>query len=231
MCQARDGEKLRRSCALWLAPIGRGAGLLLLPLALAACAVSSLSNPFRSSEATSSPIPSDPNGPLPELPRDGQAIRPPAVPVAGAPAAPMDPNDVSLHCPQVVSWPHDRLMTIYANGQAGDAGAVVHRGEITRMARECQIYGDRVTVKYGFAGRVMLGPKGRPGQVTLPYNVKVANTERQVLAADAGSISTMVPQDNPIGYFSVVKEISFPVSVGTRPQDYKVFVAFGAKQG
>ena len=31
------------------------------------------------------------------------------------------------------------------------------------MARECQLYPDRVVVKYGFAGRVLLGPKGHPG--------------------------------------------------------------------
>jgi len=35
-----------------------------------------------------------------------------------------------------------------------------------------------------------------------------------------------VPQGNPVGYFSMVREISFPVQVGTRLEDYKIFVAF-----
>jgi len=195
----------------------------LLPLLLSACAVSSISNPFRSSE--SAPPATGPEAPLPELPGDRTA----AAPSSTATAAPVD--DGSFHCPQVVAWPHDRLLTVYASGGTTDAQEVVHRGEITRLARECHIYGDRVTVKYGFAGRVMLGPKGRPGQVTMPYYVKVANAERQILANDGGSISTTVPADNPVGYFSMVKEISFPVSMGTRPQDYKVFVALGNRQG
>ena len=75
-------------------------------------------------------------------------------------------------------------LTIYAGGQVGDTQAVVHRGEITKLARECQIYGDRVMVKYGFAGRVLLGPKGVPGQVTLPVSIKVADADRKVLAND-----------------------------------------------
>jgi hypothetical protein len=206
---------------------------LLLPLLLSACAVSKLSNPFRSSEAAATSAPADPNAPLPELPRDGQVTGAPPVPAAtaAAGAAAVDVSDVSFHCPQVVAWPHDRLLTVYANGQVNDPKAVVHRGEITKISRECQLSGDSVTVKYGFAGRVMLGPKGRPGQVTLPYNVKVADAERKVLANDQGSVTTMVPQDNPVGYFSVVKEISFQVLMGTRPQDYKVFVAFGTRQG
>lgn len=136
----------------------------------------------------------------------------------------------SLHCPQVVAWPHDRLLTIYAGGQVGDSQAIVHRGEITKLARQCQIYGNQVTVKYGFAGRVLLGPKGKPGQVTMPISIKVADADRKVLANDKASISTVIPTENPVGYFSMVKEITFPMTMGTRPEDYKVFVAFERTQ-
>jgi hypothetical protein len=47
-----------------------------------------------------------------------------------------------------------------------------------------------------------------------------------VLANDATKVSTVVPAENPVGYFSVVKEISFPITMGMRPEDYKVFIAF-----
>jgi hypothetical protein len=39
-------------------------------------------------------------------------------------------------------------------------------------------------------------------------------------------VSSNVPPGNPAGYFSMVREIAFPITVGTRPEDYKVFVAF-----
>jgi hypothetical protein len=136
----------------------------------------------------------------------------------------------NLHCPQVVAWPHDRLLTIYAGGQIGNTQDIVHRGEITKLARECQIFGDRVTVRYGFAGRVLLGPKGKPGQVTMPISIKVADADRKVLANDKASVSTIVPTENPVGYFSMVKEITFPMTMGMRPEDYKVFVAFERTQ-
>ncbi len=104
--------------------------------------------------------------------------------------------------------------------------AVVHRGEITKMARECQLYSDRVIVKYGFAGRVLLGPKGAPGTVTFGVNIRVADGDKNTLATDKMNITTTVPPDAPAGYFSMVREIAFPVTMGTRPQDYKIFVAF-----
>ena len=198
-------------------PYCRAAGLLLLPLALSACAVSSISNPFKSSDNPGEPLPVSQGSMLDKAKAD-------------APTMESGTAGDSLHCPQVVAWPHDRLLTIYAGGQVGDSQAIVHRGEITKLARQCQIYGNQVTVKYGFAGRVLLGPKGKPGQVTMPISIKVADADRKVLANDKASISTVIPTENPVGYFSMVKEITFPMTMGTRPEDYKVFVAFERTQ-
>jgi hypothetical protein len=136
------------------------------------------------------------------------------------------PAGFSAHCPQVVAWPRDRLLTIYQPGHVGDANSIVHRGEITKMARECQLYSDRVIVKYGFAGRVLLGPKGGPGTVTLGVNIRVAGTQQNTLATDKMNITATIPAGDPAGYFSMVREIAFPIVVGSRPEDYKVFVAF-----
>jgi hypothetical protein len=195
-------------------PYCRAASLLLVPLLLSACAVSSISNPFKSSDEA---LPVSQDGMLAQAKADAPKM---ASGTAGD----------NLHCPQVVAWPHDRLLTIYAGGQIGNTQDIVHRGEITKLARECQIYGDRVTVKYGLAGRVLLGPKGAPGQVTLPVSIKVSDADRKVLANDKASVSTIIPTENPVGYFSVVKEITFPITMGMRPEDYKVFVAFERTQ-
>jgi hypothetical protein len=136
------------------------------------------------------------------------------------------PGGYSAHCPQVVAWPRDRLLTVYQPEHVGDTNAIVHRGEITKMARECQLLSDRVVVKYGFAGRVLMGPKGGPGAVTLGINVRVAGAQQNTLATDKMKVTTTIPPGGPAGYFSMVREIAFPIVVGTRPEDYKIFVAF-----
>ena len=131
----------------------------------------------------------------------------------------------ALNCPQVVAWPNERLRTIYQSGHDGDQMYVVNRGEITKLSRECRFYGGRVVVKYGFAGRVLLGPKGKPGRVTLPVSVRAADAYKATLAQDKMSVPVTVPADQTAGYFSMVREISFPIQVGTRLEDYKIFVA------
>jgi hypothetical protein len=132
----------------------------------------------------------------------------------------------ALNCPQVVAWPNERLRTVYQPGHDGDTMFVIHRGEITKLSRECQFFGSRVVVKYGFAGRVLLGPKGGPGTVTMPVKIRAAGANKETLATDKMSITTTVPQGSPVGYFSMVREIGFPLQAGTRPEDYKIFVAF-----
>lgn len=205
---SRGRVKLKRGF-LFLPMRGcRVAAVLLLPVLLAACAVS---NPFRSSSSDTATSAMPPPDQLQQITKTDAGTD-----IAGGGGA---------HCPQVVAWPADRLLTIY-KGTVGDTLAVVHRGEITKLSRECQFSADRVIVKYGFAGRVLLGPKGQPGTVTLPVSIRASDSERKTLASDQMKISTTIPAGSLVGYFSMVKEISFPVRTGTRPEDYKVFVAF-----
>jgi hypothetical protein len=180
-------------------------------IVVSGCAVSRLASPFRSGneDASASAVTEDR-----------------LLETAKADTGTDLPAGFSAHCPQVVAWPRDRLLTVYQPGHVGEANSIVHRGEITKMARECQLYSDRVIVKYGFAGRVLLGPKGGPGTVTLVINIRVAGTQQNTLATDKMNITATIPSGDPAGYFSMVREIAFPIVVGSRPEDYKVFVAF-----
>jgi hypothetical protein len=206
----------RLHASRWLA-VGRAALALAVPALLSACAVSSISSPFKSGSADEAASSVNADKLLETAKADnGQE---------GAASA------AEAHCPQVVAWPHDRLLTVYEPGHNGDSLSIVHRGEITKLARECQLYSDRVVVRYGFAGRVLLGPKGQSGVVNLPVRVHVAGPDKKVLVKDAMKLTATIPAGNPVGYFSMVREVSFPVVVGSRPEDYKIFVAFDKPGG
>ena len=138
-------------------------------------------------------------------------------------------GDVAGGCPRFQVWPRDHHVTIYERGRAGDGLAVVHRGEITQTARECQIEGGRVTVKYGFSGRVLLGPRGQNGTVTLPLHVFVSDAKRERLVNDKLTVDVSLSTDKPIGYFSAVRTVTFPIAEGARPGEYEVFVGFDQK--
>jgi hypothetical protein len=135
-------------------------------------------------------------------------------------------GDVAYGCPRFQVWSRDGYVTVYEPGRVGDGLAVMHRGEITKTARECSVEPGRVTVKYGFSGRVLLGQKGRTGSVTLPINVFVTDAKRQKIASDNTRVTVNIAVDNPISYFSVVRSVTFQIPEGSRPGEYEVYVAF-----
>ena len=134
--------------------------------------------------------------------------------------------NVAHGCPRFQVWARDSDITPYADGQIGDGLAVIYRGEITRTARECRIEPGRVTVKYGFSGRVLLGPRGQAQRVTLPVQIFVTDAKRERIAADKLSVTADVSLENPIGYFSQVRTVTFNIPQGTRPGEFEVFVGF-----
>lgn len=144
----------------------------------------------------------------------------PAVSLTGA---------IDAGCPRFVADPRDNNITFYEPGRAGDGLAIQHRGEITKTARECRVEGGRVTVKYGFSGRVLLGPKGHAGVVNLPVNVTIMDAKRAPISTDKVALSVAVALDKPIGYFSAVREVSFALPEGSRPGEFQLNAAFDRK--
>jgi hypothetical protein len=73
---------------------------------------------------------------------------------------------------------------------------------------------------------VLLGPAGQTARVTLPIKVFVHDANRQRLSSEDMSIDVDVSVENPIGYFSQVRTVSFAIPQGTRPGEYEVLVGF-----
>jgi hypothetical protein len=138
-------------------------------------------------------------------------------------------GEIDAGCPRLTIAPHDNYITFYEQGHVGDALSVAQRGEITRTARECQVEPGRVTVKYGFSGRVLLGPKGQPGNVVLPITVSVNDATRTRIAMDNVKVDVGVGLDKPISYFSAVRTVTFPIPEGTRPGEFELVVGFDSR--
>lgn len=145
---------------------------------------------------------------------------------AGDGSAPPSIGGDAGGCPRFVVGARDATLTIYEQGRVGDGLAIMHRGEITKTARECQFEGGRVTVKYGFAGRVLLGPKGKTASLVLPVNVMVVDAKRERLAATTVRVPVDVAIEKPIGYFSTTQTLTVPVPEGARPGDLEIQLGF-----
>jgi hypothetical protein len=157
-------------------------------------------------------------------------------PVAGAEkslsmaAADMAPTPIVAggpgSCPPISIWNDNSQLTIYEIGRVGDNLAIKHRAEITKMARECDISPSGASVKYGVAGRVLLGPMGSAGTVTLPLIVNVANSAGEKVASRKVKVRVSIKGERPYGNFSIVENLSFPLKAGEAASGYHIYVSF-----
>ena len=79
----------------------------------------------------------------------------------------------SSYCPPVQVRPGTATMEVYERGHERDQNHVRYLASISQTARECSMVGDTLTIKVGVAGRVVAGPKGSAGNITLPVRIAV----------------------------------------------------------
>jgi hypothetical protein len=133
-------------------------------------------------------------------------------------------------CPPLQVEGGQRYVTYYERNRVGDASSVINRGEITKTARECQLAGGMVQVKYGIAGRLVIGPKGKPGTFTLPLTLQVLDNTKNKIKSEPFTVSVTVTRENPtLAYFSLVRDVNIAVKEGAAPQDYSISIAFEKK--
>lgn len=191
---------------------------------LAACGVSQLTSPFKNGLF---------GGGKTDAPATTAATPEPGVNQANLMTAAQtgqassgDATAANIGCPSLDVWAGDRSISFHAAGAAGDSLSVMHRGDITNTARECAPAASGLMVKYGFSGRVLLGPKGKAGTVTLPAKITVLDGAKATLKTEKIRVVVDVPAGSTEGYFSEVREIMLPIAPGTSPKTYRMYVGF-----
>jgi hypothetical protein len=153
-------------------------------------------------------------------------------PVKG-PAKPLTAADFTkdVYCPPVIIRAGTEALSLYDKGHDGEPDFVRFIGSIGRTARECHQDGDMLSVKVGVSGRVVAGPKGSAGTVTLPLRIAVA---RQMSEGKAPLYSQLfkipvavAPPSLAADYSQVFDQVRMKVG----PDDHDLIVYVGFDEG
>jgi hypothetical protein len=121
-----------------------------------------------------------------------------------------------VYCPPVYIRAGTEAMSLYEKGHDADPEYARFVGSIGKTARECHLDGDVLSIKLGISGRVVAGPKGSAGTVTLPLRVAVTKQ----MSGGKGPL------------YSQLFKIQVPVTAPTFGADYsQVFDQVRAKIG
>ena len=131
------------------------------------------------------------------------------------------------YCPPVQILPGTESMVIYEKGHDGDAAFVRTQGSIANTARECHaLDATTLSIKLGIGGRILAGPKGGAGTVTMPVRIAVARQhDNSVLFSKTFPVTvSLTAPDFGADYSEVFDQVVFQVAPDDR--DLVVFVGF-----
>jgi hypothetical protein len=149
-------------------------------------------------------------------------------------AAPGVPQDIA--CPFIDIRQGASTLTIGPSGTSdpnstnNGAMAVRYQGDFVRAARECSVVAGNIVMKIGVQGRIIVGPAGGPGEVTVPLRIAVvdettAGSKPIVTKFIRIPVQVASATDNPT-FTHVEDGVTFPIPPGRALERYVVYVGF-----
>jgi hypothetical protein len=142
-------------------------------------------------------------------------------PVAGAAA--------DVECPYIDIREGASTLTV-RTGADNPAMSLKYQGTLVRAARQCALVNGQMVMKVGVEGRIILGPQGAPGQITVPLRIAIVDQP----AGQSTTILTkfiLIPvtvsslDDNP-AFTHVEDGLAFPMPASGNLDDYIVYIGF-----
>ncbi|MCK0199037.1 hypothetical protein MWN34_19230 [Ancylobacter sp. 6x-1] len=160
----------------------------------------------------------------------GQTQQPaPAATPAGAPGATeFDPR--TYGCPKI------EIRGGAAVWQVNDKsdGGLRYQATIVQTARDCMFARPDMTMKIGIQGRVLLGPKGGPGALTIPLRIAVVEegpTPKTVWTKLYTAQVQVPPNELQVDFNIVAADVTFPLPDPKVLERYVVYLGFDSQAG
>jgi hypothetical protein len=142
-------------------------------------------------------------------------------PVAGA--AP------DVECPYIDVREGASTLTI-RNGGDNPAMSLIYQGSLVRAARQCALVNGQMVMKVGVEGRIILGPQGKPGQITVPLRIAIVDQppgqSKTILTKLILIPVTVASLDDNPAFTHVEDGLAFPMPASGDLDDYIVYIGF-----
>jgi hypothetical protein len=105
-----------------------------------------------------------------------------------------------------------------------------YQASFVRAARECVVKGKDVTIKVGVQGRVILGPAGGAGQLTIPLRYALVHEElgqTRMIWSKLYTLPVTVQGQQPnVPFEHVEEEMTVPIPKASELENYIVYIGF-----
>jgi hypothetical protein len=144
-----------------------------------------------------------------------------------------DPQVSDIVCPKIEMRTGTETLRNFEVGSPNNETNLAWQATITSTARECSILGAEVGIKAGVSGRVLLGPKGKPGTFSVPVRIAVVRNGTEPLWSRVSNVNVTIPAGEASAVFTaVVEDILFPREANDTLANVQIYAGFdpeGAK--
>jgi len=134
-----------------------------------------------------------------------------------------------VNCPVVEVRRGAATLTVGPTGER-TAMTLKYQASFVRLARECSVVEGNMVMKVGVEGRIVLGPAGSPGQVSVPLRFAVVEETPSGMRAITTKFIIVPAEVGPTGnspFVYVEEALSFPIPTpATALDEYLVYVGF-----
>lgn len=132
---------------------------------------------------------------------------------------------VQAYCPQVVMLEQTAIRNAYAGNAKDDQNKLIYRASLSEATRACTASDTTLTIHVQAQGRVVLGPAGKPGRITVPVNVQVLDDDK-VIYSQTAQTTVDVPAEGVAQFLFDKADVSIPNQMGGVSRFTRVRIGF-----
>jgi hypothetical protein len=134
-----------------------------------------------------------------------------------------------IDCPRVDIRQGTSTLSVVDPKAESSALGLRYQGTIVRTARECTVHDKMVTIRVGVQGRIIVGPAGGPGSLTVPlrYALVKEGIEPKPIYTKLYSVPVTVESGQSNALYNHVEEsMTVPMPSLIDFEDYVIYVGF-----
>src|SRR6202035_1007061 len=133
------------------------------------------------------------------------------------------------NCPSVEYRQGAATMAVNSPGSENTALNLRYQASFTQTARECMLRGNNLTIKVGVQGRIVVGPAGGPGPISIPlrYALVREGLQPRTLWTKLFIVPVTIPQNQlNLPWIHVEEEMTVPLPPGDEIDSYVIYIGF-----
>jgi hypothetical protein len=147
-------------------------------------------------------------------------------------SAKLNSSSADFSCPSVEYRQGAATWTVNGPSTENSALSLRYQASFIQTARECILAGDKLSIKVGVQGRIVVGPAGSPGTINVPlrYALVREGQERRTLWTKLFIVPVSIPAgDLNLPWLHIQEEMTVPRPSAQELEAYVIYVGFDSQ--